>query len=118
MPASLAAVQIVVPSATVSSRPSIFSVTVRVSPGAWMVVATVVTSSYSVNKYVQPEVVQLIRGRHPVGGQSSGRVVPRDHAGKPLCGEPRRPAGGELERLGQEALGPRVVGGPPAPPPG
>jgi hypothetical protein len=43
MPASLAAVQIVVPSATVSSRPSIFSVTVRVSSGVWMVVATVVT---------------------------------------------------------------------------
>src|SRR3954451_20443953 len=130
MPASFAACQIVVPSGTVRSRPSMVRLTVRISVGAGVEMATVCLSVYVVGPgwvyesgtyYVSADedipdaqVRELGRRRPPLLVEPTCSVVPVDHGIEARSGERRRAAGGDLERLGQEPLRQAVVGSRPA----
>src|SRR3954453_16344265 len=130
MPMSLAACQIVVPSGTVTSWPSIVRLTVRISVGAGVEIATVTSSSPrldrgkylrtglhpmgSQDEYPQPQILHLLAGWYTTYIESTDLVVPRDHVVQPLARERRGAAGLHLERLGQEALRQPVVGARPA----
>src|SRR4051794_25429974 len=60
------------------------------------------------------QVRDLRRRRQAVLVQPASPVVPVDHGIEPLPGERGGAAGGDLERLGEEALGQAVVGAGPA----
>src|SRR4051794_9953224 len=110
MPASRAACQIVVPSGTSTSRPSMVSWTVRTSVGASMEIATVPRSVVLMDEYVQSQVVEVVCTYTPLGVEAAGRVVAVDHRAQALGGQRRRAPGGHGELLGEEALGQPVVG--------
>src|SRR3954464_9712015 len=129
MPMSFAACQIVVPSGTVTSRPSIVRLTVRISVGAGVEIATVASCSPRLDRlrlgrgthpmgsrdqYPEPQIIDLPRRWYTTYIESASLVVPRDHGVEPLARERRRAAGRHLERLRQEALGQPVVGARPA----
>src|SRR3954471_2558687 len=129
MPMSFAACQIVVPSGTVTSRPSIVRLTVRISVGAGVEIATVASCSPRLDRlrhgrgthpmgsrdqYPEPQIIDLPRRWYTTYIESASLVVPRDHGVEPLTRKRRRAPGRHLERLGQEALRQAVVGARPA----
>src|SRR3954454_9654679 len=95
MPASFAACQMVVPSGTVTSCPSMVRPTVRISVGAGVEMATVCLSVYVVGpgrvygfqtyyvsadeEIADPQVGELGRRRPPLVVEPTCRVVPADH---------------------------------------
>src|SRR4051812_747133 len=119
MPASLAACQIVVPSGTVRPRPSIVRLTVRISVGAGVEMATVrlappvsvdqIGRVHITDRCLEPQVLGLGLGERTRGVEPAGLVVPGDHRVEPLAGEHGLATGGDLERLGQQPLRQAVV---------
>src|SRR5689334_10926841 len=97
MPAPFAACQIVVPSGTVSSRPSIVRLTVRTSVGAGVAMAMSV-------RLPQAEILDLAMFEQARGLQSARLVVLLDHGVEPLTGERGCTPGADLERFVEEAV--------------
>src|SRR3954447_18963486 len=130
MPMSFAACQIVVPSGTVTSWPSIIRLTVLISVGAGVEMATVSSgfsrldrmdsmkrardSTGSPDGYPEPEILHLLRSEQTGRVQAAGPVVLLDHGIQALAGEGRGSPGRQVERLVQEAVGKGVVAARPA----
>src|SRR3954452_18516871 len=117
MPMSFAACQIVVPSGTVTSRPSIVRLTVRISVGAGVEIATVASSSPrldrlrlgrgthpmgSPDEYPQPQILDLIWRWYTTYIEAADGVVLLDHGIQPLACQRRRSPGRHLERFLEE----------------
>src|SRR5689334_23291502 len=126
MPTSLAAVQIVVPSGTVISWPSMVRLTVLTSVGVGVEMATIASGSPCgrlrdpgnttgrPRGYPEAQVAGLPSGEQTVSIQTAGRVVGLDHGVEALARERGAAPRGNFERLAEEPLGQAVVGARPA----
>src|ERR1700750_2925386 len=128
-PASLAAVQIVVPSGTVTSWPSIVRLTVLISVGAGVEMATLPqcllrwterplrdrrrNTTRRIPPYPQTKILDLSRFEQARCVQSAGLVVRLDHAVELLARQRGAAPRFHLQRLAQEALRQAVVGARP-----
>src|SRR4051812_42823637 len=101
MPACRAAAQMVVPSGTVTARPSMVSVTVRVSCSVGGTVSMAVLF-LGRGRLGQQEVGGAVRIRASLPVQAAGGPVAVDHGPQGLRGQAGDPPGPQPQRLLQE----------------